>query len=113
MHESGSRVSRWQRMALGCLAAIAGACAFETADRPDGPTDTPDQEVASSSTGLGTSGAQAAATCEDGVVTECRAELPSHNGVRTCFEGLRLCKDGRFGACRSAEEIEAELEETR
>jgi hypothetical protein len=90
--------------------AMAAACAFETADRPSGPEETTEgQDVTSNSTSLQAPG-DASEACDDGTVTVCSVELPSHNGVRTCFEGLRLCVDGRFGDCHSADQIESMLE---
>ena len=111
MHATGSSVSRWQRLAFCCLVAMAAACAFETADRPSGPEETTeDQDVIASSTGLQARGDDSEA-CDDATVTACSVELPSHNGVHTCFEGLRLCVNGRFGDCHSASEIESMLDQ--
>ena len=109
MQATRSSVSTWQRLAFCCLVALAAACAFETADRPSGPQEaTQDQDVISSSNSLQASGSDPEA-CEDGTVTACSVELPSHNGVRTCFEGLRLCVEGHFGDCHSPSEIESML----
>lgn len=37
--------------------------------------------------------------CANGNVQECRVELPEHNGIKSCFHGLQLCREGAWSSC--------------
>jgi len=37
--------------------------------------------------------------CEDGTTKACFVYLGEHNGVLSCYEGVQLCEDGRYGPC--------------
>ncbi len=39
------------------------------------------------------------ADCVAGDERSCTIELPTHNGVKTCFVGTQVCEDGVWGAC--------------
>jgi hypothetical protein len=43
-----------------------------------------------------------AADCTEGVSRECKVELGEHDGVKSCFEGVQVCKDGEWSACGEA-----------
>lgn len=99
---------RFGGMALLLSTALLGGCALDTGQRPDGRTSSqPMASAGSEGASTKTSGNPA---CTDGVVEACVILLPSHNGVATCFHGLRLCKEGEWSACGDADDVEAQLE---
>lgn len=38
--------------------------------------------------------------CEDGATRPCHVELGTHEGIRSCFEGVEVCERGRWSHCR-------------
>jgi hypothetical protein len=44
-------------------------------------------------------GGEFAEDCSDGEVMPCKFNLPTQNGVTSCFIGERQCLDGEWGPC--------------
>ena len=101
-------VLRWGGLALVGSVALLGGCALDAEQRPEGRTD--DALVGQDGAEPGPAAARASSTCTDGVVQECVIRLPTHDGVETCFRGLKLCEAGQWSACGNADDIEQQLE---
>ena len=48
--------------------------------------------------------------CVDGEIETCRVDLPSQNGIHSCFVGVQVCAGGFWSDCISEDEAEAEVE---
>jgi hypothetical protein len=46
-----------------------------------------------------------AGPCTSGVVQECKVMLGVHGDVSNCFVGVQMCRDGKWGACQSPDEL--------
>ncbi|MGK3993321.1 vWA domain-containing protein [Sorangium sp. So ce1024] len=78
---------------FSAAAVIAGACSGDNSGLP-GPKDGmggPD-----AGTGAGPSQGD---PCADGDEVECHITLGENAGVLTCVNGVRRCRDGRYGSC--------------
>jgi hypothetical protein len=102
MARSQSAVLRLGGLAFVASLTLLGGCALDTDQRPEARTD--GELAAADDTAPGE-------TCTDGVVQECVIRLPSHDGVKTCFHGLKLCEDGQWSTCASADDIEQMLDD--
>lgn len=49
--------------------------------------------------------------CVAGDTRACKVQLPSHNGVNSCFVGVTICLDGQWSDCMSEGDVE-KLEKT-
>ena len=100
-------------LALIAAAILAIGCAAET-DRPDSSagdaTTEADVEADDAADPIDVEPVDTATGCVDGVVKECRVELPETAGVKNCAEGLMLCQDGTWSDCSRPDEINALLE---
>jgi hypothetical protein len=101
-------VQRLCGLALVAAFALLGGCALDTDRRPEGRTD--DALVAQDGAEPAPAAANDSSTCTDGVVQQCVIRLPTHDGVKTCFRGLKLCEGGQWSVCGDADDIEQRLE---
>lgn len=74
---------------LGCSGADDRPPPFRGSEEPD--------------TALATSSANAPAPCEDGDVKSCKVTLPRHDGIESCWTGVRLCAGGAWSECGDEE----------
>jgi hypothetical protein len=82
----------------GSLLAIACAGCGGEAERWDPPPE--DTTTPCSGGSCAVEGAtRARPECEDGEERSCIVELTEHEGVITCFRGLRSCIEGRWAEC--------------
>jgi hypothetical protein len=99
---------RLSGLAVVAAFALLGGCALDTDQRPEARTD--DALGAEEATRQTSGEAGNSSPCTDGVVEQCVIRLPTHDGVQTCFHGLKLCEGGDWSACLGADEIEKRLE---
>jgi len=45
------------------------------------------------------------APCEDGDVKSCKFDLPTHDGIQSCWTGVRLCAGGTWTECGDEEAL--------
>ncbi|MBN1608098.1 MAG: hypothetical protein JW940_15800 [Polyangiaceae bacterium] len=109
MAKSQRALRRLGRLALVASFALLGGCALDTDRRPEGRTNV--ELSAQDGTEQASAETPDSSTCTDGVVEECLIRLPTHEGVQTCFHGLKLCKEGQWTACGSADDIEQQLQD--
>jgi hypothetical protein len=98
------------RLELWLVALVAfatAACSAATDERPP-PPDAVDAPLVTDTV---TPRAATPKACQHGDLEECKVYLSDHNGVTSCFVGVRLCDSGRWGECISEDEMEAELDE--
>lgn len=80
------------------LTLFVAACSSDP-DRPAGWT-WPDAGVAGSA-GLAwpSEGGAGATSCDEGAEVRCFVVYDQANGIRSCWEGVRTCRDGRWSTC--------------
>lgn len=77
-------------LALGCSGGDGRPAPYLGSDTPD---PTPE------------SSAVAPAPCDDGDVRSCKVNLPSHDGIESCWTGVRLCAGGAWTECGDEEAL--------
>jgi hypothetical protein len=81
----------------------AGADSGAISPRPRQVVPSPDARSRSArepGSGAGSGASTEPGECIDGDWRDCRVHIGVQNGVRTCFEGVRLCVAGQWGPCQ-------------
>jgi hypothetical protein len=99
-------------LVLALAAPLLSACGSDEGPPPPAPAGSDSALAVSPPAAANSKTAPSAAgteSCTEKQVRECRVDLGPQGTVQNCFVGLELCRNGVWGSCLSAAEVEAEL----